>query len=371
MKLMRGGDLDYFKKFYRMTPQEYDYVLKLVEDDLRRSYVCREPISASERLAMTLRYLSSGDPVKDVALAFRVGISTARAAIVDTCKSLWERLRPIYMPTPNTQVWQDIAMEFQRLWQFPNCVGAVDGKHVQMQAPVRSGSLYFNYKKTHSIVLMASADAHYCFTIVDVGAYGRNSDGGVLKNSNFGIAMEKGLLKVPGLKLLPASDVVAPHVFIGDEAFQLRDDFMRPYPGQNLENAKDNFNRRLSRARRCVENAFGILSSRWRIFRRPLAESPKNAELLVLAACVLHNYLTSKAGQEDSFYCPHGYGDHVTPTGTVIDGAWRTEQEDSGLTPLGCTHARNPAESAKAVRELFTAYFLSAPGQLPWKKTQP
>lgn len=55
MKLMRGGDLDYFKKFYRMTPQEYDYVLKLVEDDLRRSYVCREPISASERLAMTLR----------------------------------------------------------------------------------------------------------------------------------------------------------------------------------------------------------------------------------------------------------------------------------------------------------------------------
>ncbi|KAG0432231.1 hypothetical protein HPB47_021030, partial [Ixodes persulcatus] len=193
-------------------------------------------------------YLSSGDPVKDVALAFRVGVSTARAAIVDTCKSLWERLRPIYMPTPNTQVWQDIAMEFQRLWKFPNCVGAVDGKHVQMQAPVRSGSLYFNYKKTHSIVLMASADAHYCFTIVDVGAYGRNSDGGVLKNSNFGIAMEKGLLKVPGPKLLPGSNLVAPHVFIGDEAFQLRDDFMRPYPGQNLENAKDNFNRRLSRA---------------------------------------------------------------------------------------------------------------------------
>ncbi|KAG0411310.1 hypothetical protein HPB47_011565 [Ixodes persulcatus] len=211
MKLMRGGDLDYFKKFYRMTPQEYDYVLKLVEDDLRRSYVCREPISASERLAMTLRYLSSGDPVKDVALAFRVGISTARAAIVDTCKSLWERLRPIYMP----------VSAYSLLWQFPNCVGAVDGKHVQMQAPVRSGSLYFNYKKTHSIVLMASADAHYCFTIVDGGAYGRNSDGGVLKNSNFGIAMEKGLLKVPGLKLLPGSDVVAPHVFIGDEAFQL------------------------------------------------------------------------------------------------------------------------------------------------------
>lgn len=109
--------------------------------------------------------------------------------------------------------------------------------------------LVFCFQKTHSIVLMASADAHYCFTIVDVGAYGRNSDGGVLKNSNFGIAMEKGLLKVPGPKLLPGSNVVAPHVFIGDEAFQLRDDFMRPYPGQNLENAKDNFNQRLSRAR--------------------------------------------------------------------------------------------------------------------------
>ncbi|CAN8023217.1 unnamed protein product [Ixodes persulcatus] len=132
---------------------------------------------------MTLRYLSSGNPIMDIAMEFRVGLETACEAIHLTCQVLWEKLAPRYMKPPTEQDWQTIADAYWMRWQFPNCIGAVDGKHVQVEAPANSGSLYHNYKGTFSIVLMAVADSSYVFRLIDVGASGRMSDGGVLKRS--------------------------------------------------------------------------------------------------------------------------------------------------------------------------------------------
>ena len=79
-------------------------------------------------------------------------------------------------------------------------LGAIDGKHVVMQAPGRSGSSFFNYKKTHSIVLMAICNARYQFTVADIGDSGRQSDGSVYGDSNLVYAIENKQLKLPGEK---------------------------------------------------------------------------------------------------------------------------------------------------------------------------
>jgi hypothetical protein len=72
------------------------------------------------------------------------------------------------MPQPNESQWKEIARDFENTWNFPHCIGALDSKHIQTRCPFGDGSLYYNYKGAHSIVLLTLVDANYKFALVDV-----------------------------------------------------------------------------------------------------------------------------------------------------------------------------------------------------------
>lgn len=64
----------------------------------------------------------------------------------------------MYMPMPNKEMWLKIANDFKHKWHYLNCLGAIDGKHVSIRKPIKSGSEYYYYKQYFSIVLMAAVD---------------------------------------------------------------------------------------------------------------------------------------------------------------------------------------------------------------------
>ncbi|KAL3246906.1 hypothetical protein MRX96_057350 [Rhipicephalus microplus] len=150
------------------------------------------------------------------------------------------------------------------------------------------------------------------------GAYGKQSDGGVLEQSKFGKLLQQGKLQLPKDLHFPNTRLPAPCVFVGDEAFQLRTDVLRPYPGRGLNPSESVFNYHFSRAR-CAENAFGILVTRWRILERTMGESPENAEWNLKAMCVVHNFLMDAYTASEDSYCGPGYADSVSPLGHVCD----------------------------------------------------
>lgn len=86
------------------------------------------------------------------------------------------------MPSLTEKDWLNIADDFGAKANFPNCLGAIDGKHVRMIKPMNRGSLYYNYKHFFSIVLLAICDSNYNFTYVDVGSYGKSADSQIYKN---------------------------------------------------------------------------------------------------------------------------------------------------------------------------------------------
>ena len=72
--------------------------------------------------------------------SFLIGHSTAHYIIKETCAVIWKVLSPIYMKKPNSQNWKMIAKDFFEIWNMPNCLGAIDGKHVTIIAPPKSGT---------------------------------------------------------------------------------------------------------------------------------------------------------------------------------------------------------------------------------------
>ena len=129
---------------------------------------------------------------------------------------------------------------------------------------------------------MAVVNSNYEFIMADAGINGRISDGGVLGNTTFGKALVNKLLQIPEPGALPNSEKKLPFVFVGDDAFALRENFMKPYGQTGLTGEQRIFNYRLSRARRVVENSFGILVSRFGVLQRPIALSPRKAQTIVL-----------------------------------------------------------------------------------------
>ncbi|XP_050676761.1 uncharacterized protein LOC126973478 [Leptidea sinapis] len=281
-----------FCHYFRMPMDTFNRLeLKLQERLAMQDTYFRKTITPRHRLATFLRFLATGDSFKTISFTYRMGRSTVGSIVHRTSRVVIEVLLNEVMPAPTEDRWNEIAIEFWERWQFPNCIGALDGKHVTIQAPKASGSLYWNYKKTYSIVLLALVDARYNFIFVDVGSYGRNSDGGVLANSNLGRKLSRNQLNIPDKKGLPGTNMELPMVIVADEAFPLTKNIMRPFPGKNLSNEQRIFNYRLSRARRMSENVFGIMVQKFRMFMRPLQGNPDNITRVVLAACIIHNFI--------------------------------------------------------------------------------
>ena len=115
---------------------------------------------------LNFSYLATGDSYNCLATRFYMGVYTVSNIVSHTCQIIWEVMSPVQLKEPNVDEWKRIEKGFSAKWSFPNCIGALDGKHIVIQAPHNSGSLFFNYKGTFSLVLMALVDADYRFVLL-------------------------------------------------------------------------------------------------------------------------------------------------------------------------------------------------------------
>ena len=184
-----------------MSPKRFDHLLELVKPITEKKDTnLRKSMSVEERLAITL---ATGDSQQSLSFSYRLGKATMSKIISETCKAIYTVLKDPYLTPPDSkEEWLEIFKNFEEVWNMPHVTECIDGKHVRVECPKLSGTLYYNYKGFFSIVLMALCGANYCFTLFDLGQYGSNNDSGILANSEIGKMFEEDQLNVsPDCKL--------------------------------------------------------------------------------------------------------------------------------------------------------------------------
>lgn len=253
---------------------------------------------------------------------------------------------------------------FSSRWNLPHVLGAVDGKHIRIRCPRNSGSLYYNYKNYFSIVLLGVVDHDYKFLFVDCGSEGRASDSTIWKHTKFlaDIESEDNVLNLPAPSPVRGFTELLPYYFVGDDAFALGVHMMKPFPSAHLSYAQRVYNYRLSRCRRIVENAFGILSSRFKILMRQQDMEPKGVTIIVMACVVLHNYLRVKCSDT---YIGRGMIDQEDREYNVIQGQWRHSRQLDGVSRHQMV--RNRSVFVKDMRNSICSWCVSKYGEVPWQ----
>jgi len=228
-----------------------------------------------------------------MSFAFRISHSYISAIVQNTLATLKIKLMPIVMPDTKDIDFNQKAVEFSYQWNFPNCISAIDGKHIRIRCPSNSGSLFHNDKDFFSIVLLAMVNANYKFVAVDIGSFGKEGGSGIFLKSNMRKQILDGSFGFSCDSALPGSQKVLPHVIVGDEAFRLHRHIMKPYIRKSARKdpTKAVFNYILSRTRRVTENAFGLLSQVFRIFYQPINLDTNTCDDLIWVTCCLHNML--------------------------------------------------------------------------------
>lgn len=194
---------------------------------------------------------------------------------------------------------------------------------------------------------MALADAEYKFTYIDVGSYGRESDGGVFSRCDLSNALETNTINLPPPKPLPQCVEPIPYVIVADDAFPIKTYIMKPFAFRKLDMSQ--------RVRKRLWYMCGIL-------RKPMEMEPEKCMVSVLAICALHNFLMHR---KSTYISTTDFDRDVD--GEFRPGNWRSELGNNGLRSIEpAAHTGRAMESAIDIRERFKQYFITD-GELEWQ----
>ena len=230
-------DIPGHRNFTRMQPAFFLYLIEeRITPHLRKLITnFRKPLEVGLKVAATLRHLSTGESYTSLQNHWRVGRMTIWKLVPQVCKPILKEFQHEYLMCPTEpEDWKKIEERFRNRWNVSHAVGALDGKHIAIKKPKKSGSEYFNHKGCFSLVLLALVNADYKFLWVNMVASGSSSDAQIFNHSKLKRRIENGTLGLPPPEPLGPGGPDLHYFLLGDDAFALMPWLVKPYSRRQL-----------------------------------------------------------------------------------------------------------------------------------------
>ena len=242
-----------------------------------------------QQVAMALNRLVTGHSTEAVGSQFGVSSITVRRCTVKFCNAVMVNLKHLFLKWPTMNERSLVKRQFQRIWGLPNCVGAIDCTHVNMECPdAVLASDYCDRKGRFSIQVQAIVDANMRFLDIVCGWAGSVHDSRIYSLSRV-YELRKEYFNGPKINV---NGIHVPEYLVGDAGYPLSPHLLIPLPGRevNMEPEERHYNFKQSSTRICVERAFGRLKTVFRILKNDLVQPDmRTVPRMVMACIVLHN----------------------------------------------------------------------------------
>lgn len=248
-------------------------------------------VEPQRALACTLYWLASGCFLRVAGDAWGLHASTVLVHVRACVAALDAALCHLVSFPTDPDSLRDTFAGFETISTLPLVAAAVDGCLLPLARPFGAyGFRYHCYKKFYALTLLATCNAALEFTFIDARQPGCVGDAAAFNNSKLFKEIDAGLFSRPSLlRRLPSGAVIGPYI-VADSAFALHPNVMKCFDEPAYGTPEFLFNYAVIRARRVIENAFGMLQARWQVLRRAYTRKPDWHESVIIVCCLLHNF---------------------------------------------------------------------------------
>ena len=330
-----------WKDNFRMSRVTFFSLCETLRPHLEREKTrMRDPVEVERQVALTLYYLADEGRMRKTANAFGLSRSAVSVIVRRVCSAICEHMGPqlIRLPVTEAEV-KEKTNKFFSHWQFPQCLGAVDGTHVYIKQPSDNATDYIDRKSRFSINVQACCDYGCQFLDVVVKWPGSVHDARMFINSALNEKMRSGVIP-KCYKRVVSDEAPIPVFILGDPAYPLLPYLMKEYANGGCTAQEQYFGYKLCSARNVIECAFGHLKARFSALRREMDINLSDLPTVVYACFVLHNFC--EVNKE-----------------SISDERVRAVMEDdqSSQPSIQRTPIQSNETEGKRVRRVLTKYF--------------
>lgn len=134
---MRENDNVHHSQYFWMSAGSFDDLFRWVNPHIKHGSTSVRLWVRLGGLAVTIHFLSSGISQRTLAASFKLGSATVSCSVREVCYAVWRGLWDEFAAFPEGEQWVVIESDFWELWNYPNCVGAIDGKHISERTSQR------------------------------------------------------------------------------------------------------------------------------------------------------------------------------------------------------------------------------------------